>query len=65
MLFALTGENGLNTTSKMSVFDLAALGAAARDAADTDTTPATTTAVIATLVNTDFRMVLRPSPSLG
>jgi hypothetical protein len=41
----------------MSVFDSAALGAAACDAADTDTTPATTAAVIATLVNTDLRIV--------
>jgi hypothetical protein len=41
----------------MSVFDSAALGAAACDAADTDTTAATTAAVIATLVNTDLRIV--------
>src|SRR5690242_941269 len=56
-LFASTSEGGLNTTSKMSVFDSAALGAAACDAADTDTTPATTAAVIAKLVNMDFRIV--------
>src|SRR6185312_3702611 len=56
-LFASTSEGGLNTTSKVSVFASAALGAAACDAADTDTTPATTAAVITTMVNTDLRIV--------
>src|SRR4051812_36782762 len=34
------GENGLNRTSKVSVFDPAVLGPAACDTAETETTPA-------------------------
>ena len=39
-LFAATGENGLNTTSKTSVFDGAALEPAACDATENAATPA-------------------------
>src|SRR4051794_32369655 len=38
-LFAAMGVNGLNTTSKVSVVDLAAAGSAACDAAELDITP--------------------------
>jgi hypothetical protein len=36
-LFVATSENGLNTTSKVRVFDLAVLGTAACDAAESTT----------------------------
>src|SRR4051812_36073138 len=39
MLLASMGVNGLNTTSKVSVVDLAAAGSAACDAAELDNTP--------------------------
>lgn len=56
-MFAAIGENGLNTTPNVSVFDLAALGPAACDAAEIDNAPAkpSTTAAAAPARGT-FRM---------
>jgi hypothetical protein len=60
-LFAATTSSGLNTTSKLSVLDLAVLISAACDAAEIDTTPATASNTAATApARGTFRMVPPP-----
>src|SRR5215218_9197246 len=61
-LLAATGVNGLNTTSKVSVLDLAVPGSAACDAAEIDTTPARpSTRAAAALVRATFRTAPLPA----
>src|SRR5262249_36617596 len=65
-LFAWINSGGLKTTLKASVFDLAALGPVAGDAAAADSVPANTTstamtAVVMTLRDIGFLLWSRPS----